>query len=256
MESNTYRHLAQIENINWYHLARCQHIKDLILKYIKKDAKENISILDVGCGTGGTTNFLTQFGEVDGLEPSALAIELFQKKYPAIPLYKGGVNEINQLILKNDYDLVTVLGVLYHENIENPLRSLKEINSKIKNNGWIIWHEAAYPSLTRELDKACSGARRFLPGEMLSMLKEAGFKPVFQTHITSYGFPIALFLAKLERFNKDKSNTHAPVDLKTPNKYLNKILYTIARLELKFAMYIFPLPLGVSYMVIAQKSGH
>ena len=259
MQPHCYHDLSKAENKHWYFAARRKFIQDLILRYILPDNKKrDLKILDVGCGTGGTTDFLAGFGKVTGIEPSDVAINLFKANYPHLKVVKTDIENMGSLLPKDNFDLATVLGVLYHKEVNNPLEALKNISRKLKPGGWLIWHEAAHPVLKRKHDQLSDGARRFLPKQMRQLLKESGFQVFFESHIGLFIFPPAFLLALLSKIksgkkNKKSSAEESSIDRKLPPKYLNALLYGISRLETKYALNLSPLPIGISYLILARK---
>jgi SAM-dependent methyltransferase len=255
MQEHYYLNLNEVEKKHWYFAARRQCIKDLICRYILSEVKEpHLKILDAGCGTGGTTDFLSRFGDITALELSETAINLLKINYPQLNVIKGSIENMDNLLSGENFDLVTALGVLYHKEIKNPLHALKNINHKLKIGGWLIWHEAAYPFLKRKHDELSQGARRFLPGEMENLLAESGFQIYFASHVGSFIFPFAFILALLSKIKSADTLTGGEsIDRKVPPKYLNAMLYGISRLEMKYALNVFPVPIGVSYFIMAKK---
>ncbi len=256
MEPHVYKRLVEMEQTGWYYVARRDAIKDLVVRFIAPESRQ-LKILDVGCGTGGNTNFLANFGDVTGLEPSNLAIRLLMERYPHLKVVKGSAEEIPAKFQGQTFDLCTILGVLYHRGVSDPARVIRDVSAALKDGGWLIWSESVYPFLTRQLDEETHGARRFYPGQMCSFLTESGFKIRFKAHLVSWGFPISLALAFLYRSRKDsnikRDNEDEAPEMKIQNSYINSLLYAIARLEWKLSLNIYPPPFGVSYLILAQK---
>lgn len=249
METQRYFQLALQEQLNWYKTACRAAIKYLVNTYISPQNRK-LFILDVGSGTGGTTYFLTQFGITTGLESSKIAISLSNKNYPDLKIIETEIENTGDKIKNNEFDLVTVLNVLYHKNIREPQQAIAELSMKLKKNGWLIWLEPAYPFLRRQMDDFGHGVRRFYPSQMNEFLNRNGFRVRFKTHLCLWAFPIALISAAFYRL---KMSRHFSADLKTPNKYLNTLFYYITLLEWKISTHIFRMPIGVSYIILAQK---
>jgi SAM-dependent methyltransferase len=105
-----YVEMFQTENEHWWFVARRIILSDLLFRLkIPKCA----DILEVGCGTGGNLNMLSQFGVVYGLEldPWALQLAKLRSKdfnYLALGKCPNDIpfaNKYFDLILNLDYDI-------------------------------------------------------------------------------------------------------------------------------------------------------
>ena len=115
--------------------------KFIFEKYKKIIGSKKINILDLGSGTGGLLKFFEKKGHnVYGIEPNF--------KY-----YKYSKDYIKNLINKNfeDYkypsnffDLVLIIGTLEHVN--DPRKTLKEVNRITKKNSIMIVDSKGYPN--------------------------------------------------------------------------------------------------------------
>lgn len=259
VETSHFINLSEVERKHWYFAARRQLIEDLIYRHISPPPKKPaLKILDIGCGTGGTTEFLTRFGAVTALEPSEVALNLLKSAYPHLNAIKSGIEDMDAVLGDERFDLAVLLGVLCHKGVENPLNALKNISGKIKTGGWLIWHESAYPFLRHKNDELSHGARRFYPSQMRRLLRESALRIRFKTHLGFFALPLALMLALLYRTKGKTENKNCPVeetslDRKVFPERLNTMFYHMIRMEMLFAQNIFPVPIGVSYFVMAQK---
>ncbi|HJO92450.1 MAG TPA: class I SAM-dependent methyltransferase [Victivallales bacterium] len=78
---------------------------DLAFKNITKDSDR--LLLDVGCGLGGTVEYLGNngYGKVTGIDLNAEEVEFAKTKYPDLDLIAGSVYDIGKLS-KIKYDLI------------------------------------------------------------------------------------------------------------------------------------------------------
>jgi SAM-dependent methyltransferase len=258
MQENAYRALAQHEPQGWYYQARVRAVKTLIREFLPRAS--GLEILDVGCGTGGTSHALEELGCVTGLEPSALAIEILHANYPRLRVVRGSVDEVPALFDRQCFDLATIMGVLYHVKVIDPVTSLANIRQAIKPGGWIVWNEAVYPWLARQHDDFVHAGRRFYPRQMHRMLSEAGFEVRFGSHLLAWAFPVAVALAAAHRARQLLSRVlHLkpaadPADDRHLPAFFNAALGQLTYAEWYAALKMAKLPFGVSYLVIAQNA--
>ena len=174
-------------------------------------------------------------------------------------MVRGVVQDLDTVIPETDFDLVNLLDILYHKAVDSPAAALAQINRKLKPGGWLVWCDGVYPILRRNMDDYCDGARRFYPGEMLGLLRGQGFEPGPRTHLASWGFPIALLQGLLHRLRRrrpravEESQTLEVAELKQQAGPIDRILRNLTLAEIKCGLHGIPMPIGVSYLVFAQK---
>ena len=103
--------------------ARMEFIRPLLRELRNKIGLD--SGLDVGCGLGDFSDFLSQFGfqRVLGLDGRAQNIAEAQRRYPGLPFQ---VADVEELSAENGVaDLVLCFGLLYH--LENPFRAIRRL---------------------------------------------------------------------------------------------------------------------------------
>ena len=105
---------------------------DFILKY----ANENSSILDLGSGTGLIVNKLCdKVKHITAVEPfSSFTKFIVQKDNVAIVNKTFDEYEVQ----RDDYDLITIFGVMHYFNEEESVGIYKKFQSALKSGGKII----------------------------------------------------------------------------------------------------------------------
>jgi len=89
------------------------------------DVRPHGEILDVGCGTGEISNFLSQFGgNVCGIDLSKDSIKIAKKRYPEIEFY---YDDITKKTKHNPtFDFIFSIGVLHHiPEIDKAIENIK-----------------------------------------------------------------------------------------------------------------------------------
>jgi SAM-dependent methyltransferase len=258
MQANAYRSMAREENRNWYYRARWRAIDTLIQRYVRTNQAE-LRILDVGCGTGGTSHLLGRHGPVTGIEPSGLAIELLRSAYSELSVVQGGVADLPSLVPLRSFDLATVLGVLYHRSVADPQQALRNVAAVLRDDGWLIWAECVYPCLARQHDEFVNCQHRFYPREMHRLLQSSGFEVVYSSHLAGWAFPIAWAMALAfragGRFGRGSVNVGEleSTDDRPLPPLLNALLEEITYREWRASLLGWKMPLGVSRLVLARK---
>jgi SAM-dependent methyltransferase len=109
VKKSEYARMADYEQNYWWHVGRLE----IIQTYVKRASrnKSHSTILNVGCGTGGTIDMLEKFGKVDNVDASDDAIA-FVKKLGYRDVTKVG--DIDLPFEDETYDIVGAFDVLEH----------------------------------------------------------------------------------------------------------------------------------------------
>lgn len=100
----------------------------------------NRMILDVGCGLGGTANFLQQkgFGHCTGIDVEAESIQYAKNKYPNVTFQQTDVLDINEVTSKK-FDLIYLFNSFYE--FPNQLGALQKLNNVAAFDAQLILFE-------------------------------------------------------------------------------------------------------------------
>lgn len=122
----------------------------------RKPERENIRILDAGCGTGVGTEYLillNPHAEIVGVDISEKALEIAQKRSQQSGVATNHNHPISfhHLPLENadqiegEFDLINCVGVLHH--LPDPMAGIKALSKKLAPGG--IFHIFVYAELGR-----------------------------------------------------------------------------------------------------------
>ena len=104
------------------------------IEIIKRYDREGKSALEVGCGSGLSTEKLTSlFSDIEVVEPSLKNIELLKRRAPKVKCHNVLLDDFKT---ERKYDFVFFLNVIEH--VENPIDALKSLSHLVKDEGLIF----------------------------------------------------------------------------------------------------------------------
>lgn len=241
------KHLSSLyaeEEKHFWFLAR----KNFILEKMKKYVGTKSKIIELGAGTGNVSRFLIENGY---LKLSVGEIHLNGLRYAI----SYGIKDCYQFDLlrtpfKDEFDAVCMFDVLEH--IENDSLALQNINAMLKKNGYIIISVPAHMWLWNREDRIAGHKRRYTKKSLHDLLIKNNFEIIEEKYFFIFITPL-LFLRKI--LNPDRNEVLEASELNinlSINKYINRILFYINKLEAKLSKFL-PNIFGGSIFVIARK---
>ncbi len=239
MNKNEYVKMFSLENKHFWFLAK-RSFADVFINPIQGSVSK---ILDVGCGTGGMTQHLSKYGVVEGIDSDISAVKYSLKRKIKVRL--GDANKTSGI--KDKYDLVTLFDVLYHKNIPDPKKVVKNVAAIIKKGGYILVTDSAMSCLYSSHDLHLGGVRRFSSLEMRTMLEQSGFQVIRISYIYFFIFPL-VFLRRvvLDKFVAKGSDVEEVIPA------INILLLFLLRIE-AYILKWFDFPWGSSIIALAKK---
>ena len=241
MRPKSYRKMAEVEDRHWWHVARRQIISHLIAGL---ELPAGATILDAGCGSGGSLAMLTRHGRViafeldDGARATANSrgsFEIYPGRLPdAIPA------EVDHV------DLIALLDVLEH--LDDDLASLKALYQRLVPGGWMVITVPAVPILWSRHDDVHHHRRRYRKRALATVVKSAGLEIDFVTYYNFWLSPIAFSVRMAQNllgWNVDRGTDVPPHIFNTALAWLfASERHVIGRI---------PFPFGMSLILLARK---
>jgi SAM-dependent methyltransferase len=234
-----YFDMYKYENSHWWFLGKHLFIGS-VLSGLKNEPR---NILDIGSGTGGTTKFLEQWGNITGIEKNKIAYELAKKRH--LNIIKADANKLP--FPDKSFDLITIIDVLYHKEI-NENKIIRETSRVLKKGGKLLIMDCALPFLWSEHDIVMQARKRFWANEVDLLLEKGGFKLIKLSYIFILTLPfltIHRYCIKLKIIKEKKFVKKMP-------RLLNIILLGLIFIESKLFKFI-NLPLGSSILAYGEK---
>ena len=230
---------------HWWFTTKRNIVVDQIDRYI--DPFHNMSILDIGCGSGLMIQILNKYGTVFGMDTSEQSIE-FCKKLGGTNLALGALPK-DIPFEANKFEMITALDVIEH--IDDDGGSLIAIIDLLKNDGLLILTVPALNLMWTNFDEINDHKRRYSKSELRRKLKLAGFEVEFISYYNSILFPLAFVGRMYSKLFGVKSKS----ELEPPFPFINRVLAKVFGLEL-YILRFFSFPVGLSLIAVARKSSH
>jgi len=187
MDSSEYAAMYQAEESHWWYVGMRRITASILAAHVPPG--NHLLILDAGCGTGGNLLLLERYGETIGLDVSALALSLCQRR-GLDRLVRGSVTSLP--FSDGVFHLVTSFDVLYHSAVEDDKAAIAEARRVLRPGGWLLIRVPAYDWLRGRHDIAVHTRHRYTTTELGHKVREAGLTVVRLTYANCILFPLAL----------------------------------------------------------------
>lgn len=129
--------LAKSRNGDYVHAGETEAI-DLVLNKIKEIQIHGNKVLDVGCGLGGTAEYIRKKinCEMVGVDIDESSLEYARKKYPEIKFFHCDAQQLTEEISKEKFDFIYMFNVFYA--FQNQKKSLEELSKISKPDTLLV----------------------------------------------------------------------------------------------------------------------
>ena len=249
MDAELYQAFNDVEENHWWFVARRAYIKALLSSFMPADG--SLKLAEIGAGTGGNFNMLSEFGEIDAVEMDENALKMAAAKSAS----NRGVAKIQRGWLPDDiplngqYDCVLALDVIEH--VKQDRAAVKTLVELVRPSGYLLITVPAYQWLWSAHDEINHHYRRYTADQLSSLFENTNATLLRLGYFNTLLFPVALVRRLSQRFTKSADNPGA--DLELPGAVTNRILHCVFSLESLWAGRL-TMPFGLSVITIVQKN--
>lgn len=253
MNHDYYKEYYLLERNHWWFKARERIISNLIKKLISDNnyTSGEISILNIGCSTGRSSEYLSEFGLVTSIEYNEFCCQ-FAREKTGLEIIHGSITELPFSVEK--FDLVCAFDVIEH--VEDDQIAVNEMKRVLKDNGIIFITVPAFISLWSQHDEINHHFRRYRLNEINGLFKsDKTDNKIFSSYFNFFLFiPIYLFrkLSNLLKLGEKRKGAGSDFETFNPG-IINSLLYYIMKSESFFFNLNISLPFGVSIFYIWKK---
>ncbi|HET6317991.1 MAG TPA: methyltransferase domain-containing protein [Chloroflexota bacterium] len=247
MEPEQYQVMARRETRHWWYAGMRRVALAVLTQAL--DARRDLSILDAGCGTGGTTVELQRFGHVVGLDLVWEALRPAQHR-GLRRLTRGSIEAMP--FDDASFDVATCFEVIYHLGVGSDTAALSELRRVLRKSGLLLLRVPAHDWLRGEHDRLVHTRHRYSRSEVVTKLRCAGFTVERITWANSLLFVPAVAKRLLERRTDHGADSAGEPDLWQPPEPLNALLESTVAVEALAIPNGVPLPFGLSLLALAR----
>jgi SAM-dependent methyltransferase len=226
---------------HWWWRSRAEFIVRTLRALPPSETRRDI--LDVGCGDGLFFERLAEFGNVEGVEPSA---ELVSESSPHRARTHVCPFDASFQPRKR-YSLILMLDVLEH--LPNPVDPLKHVVNLLSPDGSAIITVPAFMSLWTNHDVLNHQFTRYTKGSFRQVAGEGGFQIRAERYFFHWTCPAKLAQPCVESIFHLK-----PKPPGIPAPLINTALLWLSRAEQETLTRL-PMPFGTSLMIVGGGGG-
>ncbi len=249
MQKDGYRQHFELEDTFWWFVCRRKAIQSFLAPFsngtmsLQETGTRQMSILDVGCGTGGMFQLFERYGRLWGVDYSPEAISYCKRRNRTGRLIQGSALQLP--FPEERFDLVMACDLLSHRGVEDDLTALKELHRVCKKERYLLLTESAFSCLRGSHDRYLDGVRRYTKKILGPKVEKSGFVVERMSYMNMTLFPVAFLWRNLRRHAKGSDLKPIPPSL---NRFLTWFFSGEATLLERWS-----LPFGTSLLCLAKK---
>jgi SAM-dependent methyltransferase len=210
--------IAAIEEQHWWYTARRNIVHSLIHAVVPNGPP--LTILDIGCGNGGTSIPFHENYRYYGIDPSPQAIQLAQERHWGVPFLCGQAPGDCADILRGA-DVVLLMDVLEH--IEDDQKFLSSIIEEMGEGALLLLTVPADPSLWSPYDVSAGHYRRYDERSFRQLWEDLPVRPLLLSYFNARLSWIIRLVRSLHQ-HLGGSSCEARRELRLPPGPLNALL--------------------------------
>lgn len=243
MDPHIYRQMRSLEEKHWWFVGRRKIVGEILASL---GLPVHARILDAGCGTGGNLQFLSQFGDVAGVELDDGAAALARER-GTWPVLKGSLPD-GMPFAGQQFDLIVLLDVLEH--IDDDGASLRALAGLLAPGGCLVLTVPAFPFLWSPHDEEHHHKRRYRAAGLREAIENAGLRLSYLSYFNTWLFPL---VAAVRLLRKIFPANEVGRDVQLPGPAVNNLLQAVFGSERRWIGRL-GMPFGVSLLAVARKA--
>lgn len=242
MEEQQYDFERTVEDWHWWYQGR-RHILDQLMQGLTLD-RRRARLLDIGCGTGGSSLVLSRYGAAVALDRSAKPFSISMDR-PYAHRVAGTAERLP--FAGQSFDAAIALDVLEH--LDDDVAGAREIHRVLRPGGAAVVFVPAFSVLWGQNDVRSHHRRRYRKEDLARTLRAAGLAIEKIGYFNCLLFLPALVMRSSERWFPEWVSR---VEYRAQPTTMNRLLAATFRLELPLLRRR-GLPFGTSVFCLARR---
>lgn len=236
--------MYRAEDHHWWYTGMRTITKAILDRRVGRD--RDLSILDAGCGTGSTMEYLREYGRVAGVDMAPEAVQ-FCAERGLDSLAQASIVELP--FAEGSFDLAVSFDVMSALENETAETAMAEFFRVLKPGGQLLLRLPAYQWLHGKHDQLVHTLHRFHRGEISRRLRAHGFALDKTSYANTFLFPIAAAKRLKDRAFPPKQ---ACSDVSVSGGWMNAAFGWVLRREAPLISRV-GLPFGLTVVALARK---
>ncbi|MEY2477860.1 MAG: hypothetical protein QOG87_3175 [Actinomycetota bacterium] len=235
---------SEMEWSHWWFSGRRIILADILRRWL--GARQDLRLLDIGCGAGTMIEVLAAYGQVAGMDTSEEAVRYCRTRLPDVTFSAGRVPEA--LPAPESLDVITAFDVIEHIPDEAP--ALAGIRDTLVPGGLFVCTVPAYQWMWSAHDELNHHCRRYTRRQLVGRLEAAGFEVEWSSYFNAILFPPAAAVRLVRKLLRMEGSGGSDFDVgvSKANGLLRR-LFASERIVLRRAR----LPFGLSIAAVARR---
>jgi len=211
--------------------------------------RQDVRLVDCGCGTGANVDLLSRYGRAYGFDVSAVGLRL-GREAGRTRLARATVTAAP--FPSETFDLVSSFDVLYSLEDGDERAAISEMYRLLRPGGYALVNVAAMEVLRGDHSVLSREKRRYSRGDLRRRLEAAGFLVERITYTNATLFLPMMLGRALQRRRGLKAEGETEQEITVPAAPLNALLTAAVRAESLWLRW-FDEPFGSSLLCLARK---
>ena len=247
MDEGFYPRYYDHEDRHWWFIGRRKIFLRVLDRELGPGLGDDRRVLDVGCGTGTMLGYLARYGQAEGVDADEQAVRFCRSR---------GLDRVQHVpngslpFADGSFDLVTALDVIEH--IDDDRGTVQELHRVLRPGGRLLVSVPAFQWMWGPQDDISHHKRRYVAGEVRTLLEQSGFSLRRLTYFNTLLFPAIAGIRVLRPYRPGTQDVQSDFEMTQPGP-VNSLLARLFALEAPLVART-RLPFGVSILGLARRS--